>query len=118
MIHISDYTIKIINREVSLTKDPVKLTHETEMLNLDKDMLMHDYFYFYYPNKTKLVINALISGLSIEESQVYVNRGTLDFMISHMPIHSEINCITERIRLTEQATLAYTKKDFATLNKI
>jgi hypothetical protein len=35
-----------------------------------------------------------------------------------MPIHSEINCITENIRLTEQATLTYTKKDFATLNKI
>jgi hypothetical protein len=118
MIYISDYTIKIINREVSLTKDAYKLQRENQMLDPEKDMKMHDYFYFYYPNKTKLVINALISGLSIEESQVYVNRGTLDFMISHMPIHSEINCITERIRLTEQATLAYTKKDFATLNKI
>ena len=50
-------------------------------------MELHDYFYFYYPNKSKL-INALIAGLSIAESQVYVNRGTLDFLISHMPLNS------------------------------
>ena len=29
-------------------------------------METHDYFYFFYPNKTKLVVNALISGLSIK----------------------------------------------------
>lgn len=81
-------------------------------------MELHDYFYFYYPNKTKLVINALMSGLSIVEPQVYVNRATLDFLISHMPINSEINSIPENVRLVECATLAYTKKDFATLNKI
>jgi len=81
-------------------------------------MELHDYFFFYYPNKSKLVINALMSGLSIVEPQVYVNRATLDFMISHMAINTEINSITENVRLVECATLAYTKKDFATLNKI
>ena len=30
-------------------------------------MDLHDYFFFYYPNKSKLVINALMSGLSIAE---------------------------------------------------
>jgi len=64
-------------------------------------MELHDYFYFYYPNKSKLVINALIAGLSIAESQVYVNRGTLDFLISHMPINSEINSIRENTLLVE-----------------
>ena len=39
-------------------------------------------------------------------------------MISHMPINSSINSIEERIRLVECVTLAYTRKDFATLNKI
>lgn len=81
-------------------------------------MAEHDYFYFYYPNKTKLVINALISGLSIKDPQVYVNRGTLDFLISHMPINGCVNSIGENIRLVENVTQAYTKKDFATLNKI
>ena len=81
-------------------------------------MELQDYFYFYYPNKSKLVINALMQGLSIVEPQVYVNRGTLDFLISHMPINSNINSTPERVRLVECATLAYTKKDFATLNKI
>ena len=57
------------------------------------NMELHDYFYFYYPNKSKLVLNALIAGLSVSDSQVYVNRATLDFMISHMPISSEINSL-------------------------
>ena len=86
--------------------------------NMKQRMELHDYFFFYYPNKSKLVINALMSGLSIVEPQVYVNRATLDFMISHMAINTEINSITENVRLVECATLAYTKKDFATLNKI
>ncbi len=90
LIYISDYTIKIINREVALTKDELKLQREIQM---KATMELHDYFYFYYPNKSKLVINALISGLSIVEPQVYVNRGTLDFMISHMPINLNINTI-------------------------
>ena len=81
-------------------------------------MELHDYFYFYYPNKSKLIMNALTAGLSVSEEQVQVNRGTLDFMISHMPINSSINSIEERIRLVECVTLAYTRKDFATLNKI
>lgn len=81
-------------------------------------MELHDYFYFYYPNKSKLIINALIAGLSITQDQVPVNRGTLDFLISHMPINSPINSIQENIQLVECATLAYTKKDFATQNKI
>jgi hypothetical protein len=81
-------------------------------------MELADYFYFYYPNKSSLVINALTQGLSIVDNQVYVNRGSLDFLISHMPINSGINSIEENIRLVECATLAYTKKDFATMNKI
>lgn len=77
-------------------------------------MELHDYFFFYYPNKSKLVLNALIAGLSTSEVQVYVNRATLDFMVSHMPINSEINSIQENISLVECATIAYLIKDFAT----
>jgi len=87
---------------------------------MKKRMELHDYFFFYYPNKSKLVINALMAGLSIQENQnrVYVNRSTLDFLISHMPVKSKINSTQENIKLVGCATLAYTKKDFATLNKI
>jgi len=35
-----------------------------------------------------------------------------------MPINLNINSIQENIRLVECTTLAYTKKDFAVLNKI
>ena len=61
-IYISDYTIKIINHEVSLKKDLDKRAIEE---NMRTKMDLHDYFYFYYPNKSKLIMNALIAGLSI-----------------------------------------------------
>jgi hypothetical protein len=89
-IYISDYTIKIVNHEVSLSKDLSKKEIEE---NMKSKMELHDYFYFYYPNKSKLIMNALIAGLSITQEQVPVNRGTLDFLISHMPINSPINSI-------------------------
>lgn len=95
---VSDYTIQIINLEVVLKKHEARKANEKVMR---ERMDLHDYFYFYYPNKSKLVINALIAGLSIAESQVYVNRGTLDFLISHMPINSEINSIRENTLLVE-----------------
>lgn len=62
MIHISGYTVQIINNEVDLTKDEEKGREEKERLDR---MNEHDYFYFFYPNKTHLVINALIAGLSV-----------------------------------------------------
>ncbi|MFN9942327.1 MAG: hypothetical protein ACK56I_22925, partial [bacterium] len=61
-IYISDYTIKIINHEVSLKIDLAKRAIEE---NMRTKMDLHDYFYFYYPNKSKLIMNALIAGLSI-----------------------------------------------------
>ena len=30
-------------------------------------MELHDYFYFYYPNKSKLIMNAMTAGLSVAE---------------------------------------------------
>jgi len=115
LVYIPEYTIKIINHEVTLELDLERQQRTRVML---ERMDQHDYFYFYYPNKTKLVINALISGLSIVDNSNYVNRATLDFLISHMPINGDINSISENIRLVECASLAYTKKDFATLNKL
>ena len=51
---------------------------------------------------------------------MYVNRASLDFLISHMPIKSKINSIEENIRLVVCVTEAYNnpQKDFATLNKL
>jgi hypothetical protein len=115
LIHATEYTIKIINHEVILEKDDAK---KERILKMADKMELQDYFFLFYPNKTKLVINALISGLSIVDNSNYVNRATLDFLISHMPINSNVNSIQENIRLVECASLAYTKKDFATLNKL
>ena len=39
--------------------------------------------YFYYPNKSNLVINAIISGLHSRENNLVI-RATFDFLISHV----------------------------------
>ena len=78
-------------------------------------MNLEDFFYFYYPLKEKLCINSLLAGL--QDSYVYVNRGVLDFLISHMPITGNMNTLSENVRLVEGALNTLNKKDFAILKK-
>lgn len=78
-------------------------------------MNLEDYFYFYYPVKEKLNINSLLAGLS--DPSVYVNRGVLDFLISHAPITGNINTLSENVRLVEGALMTLHKRDFAFLKK-
>ena len=88
--------------------------------NIQKDQL-RSYFYFYFPNKSKLVMQALAAGLSIKENyqdSVAVNKASMDFLISHMPIDSPLNCIDENKFLTEAALRMLNRKDFALGEKI
>ena len=78
-------------------------------------MTLEDFFYFYYPMKEKLCINSLLAGLA--DNSVYVNRGVLDFLISHAPITGNINTLSENVRLVEGAFMTLTRKDFAFLKK-
>ena len=83
---------------------------------------MAPYFYFYYPNKQPLVNNALLFGLESDKSQL-VNRATLDFLISHMPINGiegskvVLNMKEEKIRLMEGALITLVIQDFACIKK-
>ena len=65
---------------------------------------MEAYQYFYYPNKQNLVNNALLFALQGDKNQL-VNRATLDFLISHMPITNNLNSKEEKIRLVEGALM-------------
>jgi len=80
------------------------LTDEMERL---RKLEAEDYYYFYYPLKSKLVINALIS--SMMDPSVYVNRMVLDFINTHLGIHSEILRIEENSVLVESALNLITK---------
>lgn len=75
------------------------------------------YFFFYYPNKQKLVNNALLAGLSIVSQDVYVNRAVFDFLLSHMPITRDLNNEEESVNIVEGALMTLVKKDFASLKK-
>ena len=91
---------------------------EMEMLaQLQQKESLQAYFYFYYPNKATLVNNALLAGLSIVSQDVYVNRAVFDFLISHMPITSQINSHEESVNIVEGALMTLVKKDFASLKK-
>jgi len=84
-------------------------------MNRLKKLEEEDYYYFYYPLKSKLVINALIA--SMMDQSVYVNRMVLDFINTHLGIHSKILKIEENSVLVEAALNLITKKDFACLKK-
>lgn len=74
-----------------------------------------DYDYFYYPMKGKIVTNTLLNCLA--DTSVYVNRFALDYIITHMPIHSRINTLEINVTLVEAVLYLATKKDFACLKK-
>lgn len=82
------------------------------------DQSKRAYFYFYYPNKEQLVIQALLAGLQIGSgNENYVNRATLDFLISHLPINGQMLTPEERVLLVEGTMHTLPKKDFATQKK-
>jgi hypothetical protein len=76
-----------------------------------KQMEADDYYYFFYPSKNKLVINSLIA--SMMDPSYYVNRMALDFINSHLGIHSKIMSVEENSVLVEAALNLITRKDFA-----
>ena len=65
--------------------------------------------------KEKLCVNSLLAGLA--ENSVYVNRGVLDFLISHAPITGRINKDLENVKLVEGALHTLYRRDFAFMKK-
>jgi hypothetical protein len=85
--------------------------------DLQQSESLEAYYFFYYPNKEKLVNNALLAGLSIVSQDVYVNRAVFDFLLSHMAIIGNFNNEEESINIVEGALMTLVKKDFASLKK-
>lgn len=104
--------MRIVDEKVVLERDFVIEKDELRRIEI---MSLDDYFYFYYPMKEKLAINSLLAGLA--DPSVYVNRGVVDFFISHMPITGSVNTLVENVRLVDGALLTLSKKDFAFLKK-
>lgn len=66
------------------------------------------------------MINAIVKGLSIQDNMdnpVYINRATFDFLISHVPMSTELLSDEEKIRLLESALLNLKLRDFASHKK-
>ena len=89
------------------------MTHEDGEARSGLNKILTD---FYYPNRTNLVINALLSGLHDLDHNLVV-RATFDFHISHIPIYTDFIGNKERVRLMEGALLTLTKRDFASQKK-
>ena len=73
-------------------------------------------YYFYYPIRSNLVINALLNGLNDRENCLVV-RATFDFLITHVPIDSDFLGKQERVQLMEASLLTLIKRDFASQKK-
>lgn len=76
---------------------------------------LEDFFYFYYPMKEKLCLNSLLAGLADNShtNSHYVNRGVLDFLITHAPILGNINSELENVKLVEGGLITLLRKDYA-----
>ena len=69
--------------------------------------------YFYYPNRSDLVLNAILSGLYDRDNNLAV-RASFDFLITHVPINSDLlGSKEDRVKLMEASLLTLIKKDFA-----
>ena len=72
--------------------------------------------YFYFPSRSTLVVNGLLSGLQSENPLVV--RSTFDFMVSHMDIEiDDFIGKEEKVRLVEGALLTLRQRDFASIKK-
>lgn len=120
-IYISRHKIKVqsqkvkdgsLETRVTLERYPLREEHERKRLALTT---LEDYFYFYYPLKEKLVVNALLAGLA--DPSCYVNRAVLDFLITHAPITGRINKEIENVKLAEGALYTLHRRDYAFIKK-
>ena len=115
-LHPVNRLVRIERARLSVVSSYETEEREDEILRIEKEQMdSEDYFYFFYPKKSKLVVNALLACL--EDSSVYVNRGALDFLISHMPITMEINKKAENVALVYGSLQLIYNKDFACLKK-
>jgi len=80
------------------------------------DNIQEDDLQIEYPNKSSLVLNALISGL--EEDNNLVQKMCLDFLHSHFKLASPLFSDKEKATLVEAALNLLMKKDQQILRRV
>ena len=120
-IFMSHYRIKVCasgkpgaSQETRVVVEEIARSEE-DFKRLEEKFTLDDYFSLYYPMKDRLCINSLLAGLA--DSSVYVNRGVLDFLISHIPFTGRVNTEIENVKLVEGALYTLHRKDFAFIKK-
>ena len=81
----------------------------------DRDITLEELIFHFYPKKDTLVLNGLISCLADES--IYVQRASLDFLITHMKLTSPILSFSQRVILIQAAALLLLKKNDITIRK-
>lgn len=79
-----------------------------EIRDSDKDITEQELLANYYPSKSTLVINAIIQCL--QDEQGFTQRWAFDFLMSHMPLASDILSFDEKVCLIEASCLLLKKK--------
>jgi hypothetical protein len=68
------------------------------------------------PNKSALVLNALLASLEDESS--LVKRAALDFLFAHSKINEDVFSYNEKLILIQASMLLFCKLDHAVVRRI
>ena len=109
---VEDDAVTIPNSDIS---EPKKLETEENIPELEEDLDPEDPK-IEYPNKSSLVINALIAGL--EDENTLVQRITLDYMHTHFKLSCELFTESEKCILVEATLRLLIRKDLSLTRRI
>ena len=109
---VEDDAVTIPNSDVS---EPKKIEQEDTVPELEDDSDL-SVIQIEYPNKSSLVINALIAGL--EDENTLVQRITLDYMHSHFKLSCDLFSESEKCILVEATLRLLIRKDLSLTRRI
>ncbi len=110
--------------KVYVNSDPYKVsnteadTNELRVTNMDSDksITADELLYHFYPQKSTLVVNALIQCL--QDEYVFTQRCAFDFLSSHMPLKSDILSMNEKVCLIEAGCYLLLKKNDSIIRRL
>lgn len=111
-------------KRLYINQDPYKVSNvepdmnELRIQNIDSDKSISDeeLLYNFYPQKSSLVVNALI--LCLEDEVLFTQRCAFDFLASHMPLKSDILSQNEKICIIEAGCHLLLRKNDSIIRRL
>ncbi len=109
-VYLNQDAYKVSNTEAD--------TNEPRVSNVDseKSITSDELLYHFYPQKSSLVVNALIQCL--QDEYVFTQRCAFDFLSSHMPLKSDLLSFNEKVCLVEAGCCLLLKKNDSIIRRL